>query len=141
MPFKGPTLFRCHVLSLLFVNPGTSSIIGRGFYSNPGSDGSKLACYFVGSVQINNPYAAALQQLRLRSVSALKKPALQRSCLLGEPGTASVLWPPLNCSLSPEAKAVDHNFIQEQDYTIQHVISAHHRCLWPQLRLFTHLKR
>lgn len=129
-------------LLLLFVNPGTSSIISCSFYSNPGSDGSKLACYFVGWVQINILNAAALQQSRLHSVFLLKKPALQWSCLLGEPGTASVLRPPLNCCLSPEAKALDHNFIQEQENTVQHVIPAsYHLCLWSQLRLVTHLKR
>lgn len=139
LPLKEQTLFLCRVLSLLFINPAIPSIPGCGFCSNLGSDGSKLACCFVVQISILN--AAALQQSRLRSVYLLKKPAFQRSCLLGEPGTASVLWPPLNCSLSPEAKAVDHNFIQEQEYTVQHVISAHHLCLWPQLRLFTHLRR
>lgn len=37
-----------------------------------------------------------------------EKPGFLRSCLFGVPGTASVLWTPLNYSPSPEAKAVLH---------------------------------
>lgn len=41
---------------------------------------------------------------------------------VGEPGTASVLWTRLNYSPSAEAEAVDHNFINVQEYAAQHVI-------------------
>ena len=116
---------------------GRHQSTGARFCSNPGPGGSKWARYFVDSVQINLLNAAASQQSRRHSVYLLKDPALQRSCLLGEPGTASVLRPPLHRSLSPEAKALDHDFIQEQENTVQRVVSS----LWSQLRLFTHLRQ